>query len=229
MAYLEDLHEAHDLQGVKVYTAEWRGDSKGWRLDSDDSFEFLQTCVDLGIENVHAHKGPTIRPLNRDAFDVADIDDAASSFPDLNFVVEHVGLPRLDDFCWIGTQEPNVYGGIAVAAPFSRTRPRKFSEIMSELLFWIGEDRILFGSDYGIWEPSWLVESVIESELTPEDKTEYGVDWDLEAKRKVMGENAAKLYDIDIDAKRRAFQEDNISGQFGLEDHYGANDPAAAD
>ncbi len=229
MAYLEELHEAHELQGVKVYTAEWRGESKGWRLDSDESFEFLQKCVDLGIKNVHAHKGPTIRPLNRDAFDVADVDDAASSFPDLNFVVEHVGLPRLDDFCWIATQEPNVYGGIAVAAPFARTRPRKFSEMMSELLFWIGEDRILFGSDYGIWEPAWLVEAVMESELTPEDRAEYGVEWDLDAKRKVMGENAAELYDIDIDAKRRAFQNDNISDQFDLGAHYGANDPAAAD
>ena len=29
-------------------------------------------------------------------------------FTDLNFVVEHCGLPRLEDFCWIATQEPNV-------------------------------------------------------------------------------------------------------------------------
>ncbi|USK31608.1 hypothetical protein LIT25_13045 [Bacillus sp. F19] len=31
-------------------------------------------------------------PLNRDAFNVADIDHAASAFPELNFIVEHVGL-----------------------------------------------------------------------------------------------------------------------------------------
>jgi len=158
---------------VKLYTAEWRDDSKGWRLDSDDAFKFLEKCSELGIENINAHKGPTIRPLNRDAFDVKDIDDAASSFPELNFIVNHVGLPRLDDFCWIAAQEPNVYGGLAVASAMSTHRERKFGEIMGEL-FWLGgEDRVLFGSDYALWNPDWLVEQVINAELTDEQKDEY--------------------------------------------------------
>lgn len=229
LEYLEELHEKYEIPGVKLYTAEWRGDSKGWRLDDEVAFEFLEKCSELGIENIHAHKGPTIRPLNRDAFDVADIDDAASSFPELNFVVEHVGLPRLDDFCWIAAQENNVYGGLAVAAPFAQNRPGKFSEILSELLWWLGEDRVLFGSDYAIWNPDWLVEAVLEAELTQEHRTEYDVEWDLETKRKVMGENAADLYDIDIEAKRQAFQEDEISRQFNLEDHYASEEPAPAD
>ncbi len=73
-----------------------------------------------------------------DAFDVADVDRIASEFPDLNFVVEHVGLPRLEDFCWIGTQEPNVYGGLAVAMPFIHAKPRYFAQIIGELLYWLG-------------------------------------------------------------------------------------------
>ncbi len=76
----------------------------------------------------HSHpQGPTIYPLNRDAFDVADVDDVATAFPNLNFIIEHVGLPRLEDFCWIATQEPNVYGGLAVAMPFMFSRPRYFA------------------------------------------------------------------------------------------------------
>lgn len=217
---LERQKERWDVDGVKVYTAEWHGESKGWRLDSDDAFEFLQKCADLGIENVHPHKGPTIRPLNRDAFDVKDVDEAASSFPELNFVVEHVGLPRLDDFCWIGTQEPNVYGGLAVAAPFARNRPQKFGEIMGELLWWLGEDRILFGSDYAIWDPDWLVEAVMDAELTPAQRDEYDVELTTDVMRKIMGENAAKLYDIDIEAKKKELAEDRVSEQFELQDHY---------
>ncbi len=223
---LERQKEEYDISGVKVYTAEWKGDSKGWRLDSDEAFEYLQKCVDLGIENVHPHKGPTIRPLNRDAFDVSDVDDAATSFPELNFVVEHVGLPRLDDFCWIAAQEPNVYGGLAVAAPFARTRPEKFGEILGELLWWLGEDRVLFGSDYGIWEPEWLIEAVMDAELTPDQRAEYGVEFDLETKKKVMGENAAELYDIDIEAKKEEFRDDELSQHFDMGGRY---DSAAAD
>ena len=227
MEYLEELNEAYDLQGVKLYTAEWRGDSKGWRLDSERSFEFLQRCSELGIENIHAHKGPTIRPLNRDAFDVADVDDAATSFPELNFVVEHVGLPRLDDFCWIAAQEPNVYGGLAVAAPLAVHRPRKFGEIMGELLFWLGEDRLLFGSDYALWNPDWLVETFMETELTDEQRDEYGVELDVDTKRKILGENAAELYDIDIEVKKDRFRDDGVTEEFGLADHYTAGTGAA--
>lgn len=225
---LERQKREYDVKGVKLYTAEWKGDSKGWRLDSEEAFDYLQKCVDLGIKNVHPHKGPTIRPLNRDAFDVSDVDAAASSFPELNFVVEHVGLPRLDDFCWIAAQEPNVYGGLAVAAPFAENRPRKFGEIMGELLFWLGEDRILFGSDYAIWEPEWLIEAVMNAELTQDQRDEYGVEFSTDVKRKVMGENAAELYDIDIEERKQRLQNDDVSREFGLENEY-ESEGAAAD
>jgi predicted TIM-barrel fold metal-dependent hydrolase len=216
LEYLEELKEKYDIPGVKLYTAEWRGDSKGWRLDSDEAFEFLQKCADLGIKNINAHKGPTIRPLNKDAFDVHDVDAAATSFPELNFIVNHVGLPRLDDFCFIAAQEPNVYGGLAVAAPFAEVRPQKFGEIMGELLFWLGEDNILFGSDYALWEPDWLVESVMEAELTQEQRMEYGVELTTDVMKKVMGENAADLYDIDIEEKKEELQNDAIAERFDL-------------
>ncbi|WP_058367285.1 amidohydrolase family protein [Haloparvum sedimenti] len=224
---LERQKEEYDIDGVKLYTAEWYGDSKGWRLDSEAAFEFLEKCSELGIENIHPHKGPTIRPLNRDAFDVADVDDAATSFPELNFVVEHVGLPRLDDFCWIAAQEPNVYGGLAVAAPMAVNRPRKFGEVMGELLFWLGEDRLLFGSDYALWDPDWLVETVMNAELTDEQRDEYGTELSTDVMRKVMGENAADLYDIDIEAKKRELRNDGVSERFGLTDHYAGGGTAA--
>ena len=199
---LEENKEKYGWKGIKLYTADWYGDSKGYKLSDKWSYKYLEKCESLGIKNIHVHKGPTITPLNRDAFDVADIDDAASSFPNLNFIVEHVGLPRLEDFCWIATQEKNVYGGLAVAMPFIHARPRYFAEIMSELLFWIGEDRILFGSDYAIWEPGWLIEKFIEMELPEDLQKETGAVLDLKTKKKILGENAAKLYDIDINKQK---------------------------
>ena len=150
------------LKGVKLYTAEWHGTSKGWKLTDPWALRYLEKAQELGVTNIHVHKGPTIWPLNRDSFDVADVDDAASTFPELNFIVEHVGLPRLEDMCWIGTQEPNVYGGLAVAMPFIHTRPAYFGQIVGELLYWLGEDRLLFASDYALWHPKWLVEKFVD-------------------------------------------------------------------
>ena len=89
----------YPIQGLKLYTAEWRNGSRGWRLNDPWAYKYLELSQELGIKNIHVHKGPTVYPLSSDAFDVRDVDYAATDFPDLNFIVEHVGLPRLDDFC----------------------------------------------------------------------------------------------------------------------------------
>jgi predicted TIM-barrel fold metal-dependent hydrolase len=194
---LERLNERWQLKGVKVYTAEWKGDSKGWKLSDPWAYRYLEKCEELGIRNIHVHKGPTVYPMNRDAFDVADVDDAATAFPGLRFIVEHVGLPRLEDFCWIATQEPNVYGGLAVAMPFLHSRPRYFAQIIGELLYWLGEDRLLFGSDYAIWQPKWLVEKFVDMQIPEDMQGEYGT-ISVNQKKKILGLNAARLYDIKV-------------------------------
>ena len=200
---LEAMASKYKIQGVKLYTAEWRGDSRGYKLTDPWAYRYLEKAEKLGIKNIHVHKGPTIIPLDRDAFDVADIDHVATDFQNLNFIVEHCGLPRLDDFCWIAVQETNVYGGLAVALPFIHARRDYFTNVISELLFWLGEDKLLFGSDYGIWTPRWLVEAFMAFELPDEVKQAKGVDLTLEAKKKILGLNAARLYGVDVDAQKR--------------------------
>jgi len=213
---LARLVETFKIRGVKLYTAEWRGDSKGYKLSAPPAYRYLEACQRLGVKNIHVHKGPTILPLNKDAFDVGDIDDAATSFPELNFIVEHVGLPRLDDFCWIATQEPNVYGGLAVAMPFIHTRPGYFAHIISELVYWLGADRLLFGSDYAIWHPRWLIEKFMAFQLPDEISKETGVELTDVIKRKVLGENAARLYEIDISAQSAIFRQQRLSAAVEL-------------
>jgi predicted TIM-barrel fold metal-dependent hydrolase len=194
---LERDAERYNLKGVKLYTAEWRGASKGWSLKDPWTYRYLEKCQELGIRNIHVHKGPTVWPLNRDAFDVSDVDEAATAFPDLNFVIEHLGLPRLEDFCWIAVQDKNVYGGLSVAIPFIHTRPRYFAKIMGELLYWLGEDRIVFGSDYAIWEPKWLVETFVDFQIPEDMQGEYGT-ISTAAKKKILGLNEARLYDLKV-------------------------------
>jgi uncharacterized protein len=194
---LEEDAETYGLKGVKLYTAEWKGDSKGWKLTDPWSVKHLEKCQELGITNIHVHKGPTIWPLNKDAFNVDDVDGAASMFPDLNFIVEHVGLPRLDDFCWIAVQESNVYGGLAVAMPFIHTRPRYFAKILGELCYWLGDDKLMFSSDYAIWRPQWLVEKLVDFQMPEDMVSEFG-ELTTDMKRNILGLNAARLYDLDV-------------------------------
>lgn len=130
---------------------------------------------------------------------MADVDAAASDFTDLNFVVEHCGLPRLEDFCWIATQEPNVHAGLAVAIPFMHTRPRYFAQIIGELLYWLDEDRIQFSSDYALWTPRWIVEQFVDFRI-PDDMTGEYPQLTVAQKKKILGLNAAAMYDIEVPA-----------------------------
>ena len=207
----EELVAKHKIQGVKLYTAEWNGDSRGYKLSDPWAEKYLERAQQLGIKNIHVHKGPTILPLDRDAFDVADIDVAATNFQELNFIVEHCGLPRLDDFCWIATQETNVYGGLAVALPFIQKQPKYFAHVISQLLMWLGPDKLLYGSDYGIWTPDWLVKAFMAFELPEDIAKETGVTLDLEAKKKILGLNAARIYNIDIAAQKRLLANERVA------------------
>jgi uncharacterized protein len=201
---LEADHAQYGIQGVKLYTAEWHNGSRGWKLTDPEAVPFLDMCRDLGIKNLHVHKGPTIWPLDKDAFDVSDIDHVATDYQELNFIVEHVGLPRIEDFCFMATQERNVYAGLAVViGGLMHARPRMFAKVMGELLFWVGEDKMLFGSDYAIWEPKWQVEGFVAWE--PPDDVEFSEypRLGVEGKKKILGLNAAKLYGVEVPQELR--------------------------
>ena len=195
---LEEDHAQFGHKGVKLYTAEWNSGSRGYKLDDPICAPFFEKCLELGIKNVHVHKGPTIWPLDKDAFDVADVDKVATRYQDLNFIVEHVGLPRIEDFCFMATQERNVYAGLAVViGGLMHARPRFFAKVMGELLFWVGEDKMLFGADYAIWEPKWQVEGLVDWNYPDETFSDFPA-FTTESKKKILGLNAAKLYDVEV-------------------------------
>src|SRR2546427_10202761 len=111
----------------------------------------------------------------------------------MKFVVTHIGLPRLDDFCWVATQDKNIYAGMAVAVAFVHTRPRYFAGMMGNLLYWLGPDRILFSADYALWDPKGGIEEFLNFELPEDLKKEDGVGLTMGIKKKIPGGNAAKV------------------------------------
>ncbi len=76
-------------------------------------------------------------------------------------------------------------------------RPRFFAKCMGELLFWVGEDKMMFGSDYAIWEPKWQIEGLVDWDY-PDDTYSDFPRWTTAAKKKVLGLNAARLYDVEV-------------------------------
>ena len=145
-----------------------------------------------------------------------DVDQAATDFQDLNFIIEHAGIPRIDDFAYMAVQEPNVYAGCSVViGALMHARPKFFAKVMGELLFWVGEDRLTFGSDYNIWTPKWQIEGFVDWQM-PDDEafTDYPRPTTA-TKKKILGLNAAKLYGIDVPQECRLPEPPSIPEQPG--------------
>ena len=81
---------------------------------------------------------------------------------------------------------------------------------MANLLFWLGPDRIIGGTDFPIWCPHWLLDRFMTFELPGDIEEEYGVTLTMETNQKVVGENIARLYGIDIEAKKQQLAGDEF-------------------
>jgi predicted TIM-barrel fold metal-dependent hydrolase len=126
------------------------------------------------------------------------------NFPDINFVIFHVGLPFIDETCWQLVRYPNLYASIAATINFVVRSPRQFAEWIGKLMFWCGEDKIIYGSETPIWHPKWALDAFWNFEI-PEDLVEgYGYPQLTEgAKRKILGENLLRLQGMDVEETRR--------------------------
>ena len=96
-----------------------------------------------------------------------------------------------------------VGGECAGIARFIARAPRQFAEVLGKLLFWCGEDKIIYGSETPIWHPRWALEAFWDFQL-PQDLVEgYGYPQLTEqAKRKILGENLLRLHGMDVEATR---------------------------
>jgi predicted TIM-barrel fold metal-dependent hydrolase len=175
-----------------------------WRMDDPRiAFPVFEKAQELGVNLIGVHKGVPLGPQPIEATQTWDMDGAAANFPDLNFVIFHVGLPFIDEVCWQLIRHPNLYASIAATINFIVRAPRQFAEVLGKLLFWCGEDKIIYGSEAPIWHPRWALEAFWDFEL-PQDLVDgYGYPQLTEqAKRKILGENLLRLHGMDVEATR---------------------------
>jgi uncharacterized protein len=175
-----------------------------WRMDDPQvAFPVFEKAQELGVNLIGVHKGVPLGPQPIEATQTWDMDGAAANFPDINFVIFHVGLPFIDEVCWQLIRHPNLYASIAATINFVVRAPRQFAETLGKLLFWCGEDKIVYGSEAPIWQPQWALEAFWDFQL-PQDLVEgYGYPQLTEqAKRKILGENLLRLHGMDVEETR---------------------------
>jgi uncharacterized protein len=196
----------HGANAFKFYNVRYDyGEPFPWRMDDPQvAFPVFEKAQELGVNLIGVHKGVPLGPQPIEATQTWDMDGAAANFPDINFVIFHVGLPFIDETCWQLVRYPNLYASIAATINFVVRSPRQFAEWIGKLMFWCGEDKIIYGSEAPIWHPKWALDAFWNFEI-PQDLVEgYGYPQLTEqAKRKILGENLLRLQGMDVEETRR--------------------------
>jgi hypothetical protein len=176
-----------------------------WRMDDPRvAFPVFEKAQKLGVNLIGVHKGVPLGPQPVEHTRTFDMDGAAANFPDINFIIFHVGLPWLDEVLWQLVRYPNLYASIAATVNFISRHPRVFADQLAKMLWWCGEDKIIYGGEAPIWHPQWALEAFWNFELPEELTKDYGYPPLTEqAKRKILGENLARLHGMDVAAKKK--------------------------
>jgi len=178
-----------------------------------------------GFRNLSIHKGLSTN-AGRDPRlgHPGDIPRAAADWPQFNFIIYHScirpgfwvlnalndvrsGVLRegVPDILWttemavLAAPFPNVYAEIGTTfASTVITFPTVCAHILGQLLKFMGEDRIVFGSD-AVWygSPQWQIEALWRFQIPEDMCRKYGYPrLTPQAKRKILGLNSARLYGL---------------------------------
>jgi predicted TIM-barrel fold metal-dependent hydrolase len=195
------VHE-YGAKGFKFYNTRYDyGSPLPWRMDDPQvAFPVFEKALELGVNLIGVHKGVPLGPQPIEHTQTWDMDGAAANFRDINFVIFHVGLPFIDETCWQLIRHPNLYASLAATVNFVVRAPRQFAEWLGKLLFWCGEDKIIYGSEVPIWHPQWALEAFWNFELPRDLVDGYGYPQLTEqAKRKILGENLLRLHGMTLE------------------------------
>ena len=202
---MERQVEEFGARAFKLYNVRYDyGQHFPWRMDDPRiAFPIFEKAQELGVNLIGVHKGVPLGPQHIEHTQTWDMDGAAENFPDINFVIYHVGLPFLDEVCWQLIRFPNLYASLAATVNFIVRAPRQFAEVLGKLLFWCGEDKIIYGSEVPIWHPQWALKAFADFQL-PQDLVDgYGYpQLTDQAKRKILGENLLRLHGMDVEETR---------------------------
>jgi predicted TIM-barrel fold metal-dependent hydrolase len=208
---LEQQVEELDPVGLKLYPSSWSGEQvRGWLMDDPEvAFPLFARAQELGLRVVAIHKAVPLGPVPMKHYRMDDIDAAADAFPELAFEVVHGGMAFVEETAWQLARYPNVYVNLEVTASLAVSAPAQFTQVLAGMIGPSGPgaiDRLLWGTGCSVWHPQPPLEWFWNSFAFPQEMQEgFGLPQiDSAAKRKIIGENYARLIGLDVeDAKAR--------------------------
>jgi predicted TIM-barrel fold metal-dependent hydrolase len=194
-------------------------------LDGELAARVFDHARKLGVRSFAVHKGVSLYGMQEEMSSPREMGRVAKSNPDLTFLVYHsafqpgvregpydaggrgvdrlikahrdAGLPR---------NAGNLYAELGSTWRHFMGRPDEAAHVLGKLLATFGEERIVWGTD-SIWygSPQDQIQAFRAFRISEEYQEKYGYPpLTAEAKRKIFGLNAARVYGLDVPALRTA-------------------------
>jgi uncharacterized protein len=198
------------IDGLKLYPP--GPVTTGWRMDDEkNTYPLYEVLRKHGVKNVCVHKGlPGL--FIEEYCHTDDLARAAADFPDLNFIAFHCSYPFEAETIEYARKAKvkNIYVEMGALAPRMFTEPARYAQMLGSLLQGLGTDHVLWGTDTPVvGPPHWQIQSFLAYDFPKELVESKGYPALTPAvKRQILGENAARLFSIDIAAASRAISGD---------------------
>jgi predicted TIM-barrel fold metal-dependent hydrolase len=218
-AALDDLErqvKQYKITGIKLYPGDYnRG---GWYGDDEKiAYPLWEKCRQLGVKYIAVHKGLPFSIFNAKYCHPEDFDKPLDDFPDLNFVLYHSAYPFLDELTMMAFRltgrKSNLYVDLGGLFVILMQAPHELGHTMGKLLKYFGSDHIIWGSDAPITgSPQPFIEFFLKYKIPDELCEKYGYPQITdEGKKKILGGNIARLFNINIEDKMRKIASDIVS------------------
>jgi predicted TIM-barrel fold metal-dependent hydrolase len=228
--YMAMMAETYAVAAWKVYPQ-----AGPWRLDREIAAPMIEKARALGIKRFAAHRGLGDAVDYSAASSPVDLVLAAKANPDMTFLTYHSGweMNAAEDHVF-DASEPNpvgvdrlikalldadigntgnVYAELGTTWRNLLTAPLAAAHVFGKLLKYLGEDRILWGTDCvftGSAQEQIAAFRAFEIPVQLQEEQGYPALSDC-AKRKILGLNAAQVYGVDPGATTQAISDDTIS------------------
>lgn len=229
----------------------------GFQVDDDNAQFFIEESRKRGLKLISMHKGYSYqsRTLGHLA-NPKDVEKAALRNPDFNFVVYHSALkhgpneanwkesnkydPTTGDFEWhsvlmdIKKRNPKINNVYCEIGSFFNilavVDPIMAMHGLGKNIKYYGADHVVWGTDCLWWgSPQWGIDALKRFQISDEMCEKFGYKKITnEDKAKIFGLNAAKLYKVDVKAKRNPLKADALEQmKIAYEERGGQRDNAA--